>query len=65
MLPLVLRRLEILQADLAAIDPAHELDAADRVAAMAVALRDVLAESGATIGASDTAEAARLGVGLA
>lgn len=43
MLPLVLSQLEALRADLAAIDPAGEIDAADRVAAMAVQLRDVLA----------------------
>jgi hypothetical protein len=46
MLPLVLRRLEALQADLAAIDPAAEADAADRIAGTAVALRDLLAGVG-------------------
>jgi hypothetical protein len=61
MLPLVLCRLEALQADLAAIDPVREIDAADRVAAMAVALREVLHESGALLGRHDAADAARAG----
>lgn len=62
MLPLVLRRLEALQADLATIDPTGEADAADRVAAMAVALRDVLADAGIGEAAGDAAAglAARL-----
>lgn len=61
MLPLVLSRLEALQVDLAAIDPVREIDAADRVAAMAVALREVLHESGALLGGLDAADAARAG----
>ena len=59
MLPLVLRRLEALQADLSSIDPAGEIDAADRVASMAVALRDMLAETGALGAGLDTTDAAR------
>ncbi len=59
MLPLVLRRLEALQADLATIDPAGEIDAADRVASMATALRDVLAESGALGAGLEVSDGAR------
>lgn len=47
MLSRVLHQLEALQADIAAVDPTHQTDAADRVAAMAVALRDVLCDVGA------------------
>ncbi len=39
---LVLERLAVLQSQLAAVDPAHQLDAADRVASIACALRHVL-----------------------
>lgn len=59
MLPLVLRQLEALQADLAAIDPTHETDAADRVASMAVALRDMLAGAFAATG-GEAGEPARV-----
>ncbi|MDK9697369.1 MAG: hypothetical protein OEL76_13360 [Siculibacillus sp.] len=55
MLPLVLRRLEALEADLAAIDPSAEADAADRIASMAVVLRDVLADFGLTEAVGDGA----------
>lgn len=60
MLPLVLRQLEALQADLATIDPTGEADVTDRVAAMAVALRDVMAGVSATVGATEASDAARL-----
>ena len=60
MLSHVLGRLEALQSDLAAIDPTREVDAADRVAAMAVALRDVLGLGGRTADASEGADAARM-----
>ena len=43
MMDMVLERLHALQAELAAIDPSHELDVADRVASLASALRDALA----------------------
>ena len=43
MIPQVLARLDALRADLATVDPIGEHDAADRIAAMAVALRDLLA----------------------
>lgn len=42
MMDLVLERLEVLQAQLAALDPAHELGVAHEVAAIASTLRDVL-----------------------
>lgn len=54
----VLRRLEALEADLAAIDPEHHADAADRVAAMAVALRDTLAATRGLEARDASAEAA-------
>lgn len=60
MLPQVLRRLEALQADLAAIDPAADGDAADRVAVTAVALRDLLASAGIADMMGDMDGAARL-----
>jgi hypothetical protein len=60
MLPQVLRRLEVLQADLAAIDPAAEADAADRIAVTAVALRDLLASAGIADMMGETDGAARL-----
>ena len=43
MMDMVLERLQTLEAELAAIDPSHELDVADMVASMASALRDTLA----------------------
>ena len=43
MLPHVLERLEILKAEIAAVDPEGRTDAADRVAEIAVALRAELA----------------------
>ncbi len=43
MLPHVLERLEVLKAEISAIDPEGRTDAADRVAAIAVALRAELA----------------------
>lgn len=43
MLPRVLERLEVLKTEIAAIDPEGRTDAADRVAAIAVALRAELA----------------------
>lgn len=43
MMDRVLDRLQSLEAELAAIDPAHKLDVAAMVAAMASALRDALA----------------------
>lgn len=42
MLTKVLSQLESLQADLARIDPEGEIDAADRVAALALELRDIV-----------------------
>ena len=42
MISLVLKHLESLQADLAAIDPHHDVDAADKVASMAKALKTLL-----------------------
>ena len=42
MIDLVLQQLDRLQSDLLAIDPAHDLAAADRVADMAAHLRDTL-----------------------
>ena len=42
MISLVLQQIEGLQADLETIDPAHMSDASEKVAAMAVALRDTL-----------------------
>jgi hypothetical protein len=42
MISLVLKHLESLQADLAAIDPHHDVDAADKVATMARALKTLL-----------------------
>lgn len=59
MLSRVLLRLESLQADLSAIDPAHQIDAADRVAEMAVALRDLLATATAPRVETSAEEAAR------
>lgn len=62
MLSLVLRRLEALQTDLAAIDPNRDADAADRVATMATTLRDVLAAAARPDGAGEpTDESLRLG----
>lgn len=46
MLSRVLQHLEALRSDLDTIDPEHHIDAADRVAGLAVALRDRLAEFG-------------------
>ncbi len=46
MLSQVLQHLEALRSDLDTIDPEHHIDAADRVAGLAVALRDRLAEFG-------------------
>lgn len=46
MLSRVLQTLEVLRSDLETIDPEHHIDAADRVAGLAVALRDRLAEFG-------------------
>jgi hypothetical protein len=43
MLPRVLERLEVLKAEISAIDPEGRTDAADRVAEIAVALRAELA----------------------
>lgn len=43
MLPHVLERLEVLKAEISAIDPEGRTDAADRVAEIAVALRAELA----------------------
>jgi hypothetical protein len=60
MLPQVLRRLEALQADLAAIDPAAESDAADRIAVTAVALRELLASAGVADMMGEMDGAARL-----
>lgn len=60
MLSHVLGRLEALQADLSAIDPTREVDAADRVAAMAVALRELLGLGEVAGSASDGTEAARM-----
>ena len=45
MINAVLRRLESLQAELATLDPSHEIAVAEQVAAMAQALRDVTAEA--------------------
>lgn len=59
MLSLVLSRLEALQADLAAIDPAHEVDAVDRVAAMAVELRRLVVDAVTARPARDDLEVAR------
>ncbi len=41
MLSSVLERLDLLQSELAALDPSREIAVADRVAAMAAALREV------------------------
>jgi hypothetical protein len=46
----VLERLQALQAELAAIDPAHDLDVADKVASIAVTFRDTLASVDRAIG---------------
>ena len=45
MIDVVLQRLEALRTELSCLDPAQEIDAADQVAAMARALRDVLAHA--------------------
>lgn len=58
MLSLVLGRLEALQADLAAIDPTREVDAADRVAAMAVELRRLVVDAVSAPAAREVAHAA-------
>ena len=55
MLSRVLQTLEVLRADLETIDPDHHIDAADRVAGHAVALRDRLAEFGVLDLPTDTA----------
>ena len=60
MLPNVLRRLEALRANVEAIDPATDSFAADRVASMAVALREVLAVSGLAEFAAETIDTADL-----
>lgn len=60
MLPLVLRQLEALQADLASIDPTGEVDVTDRVAALAVALRDVMASAVTGSAAGEAGEVAGL-----
>lgn len=62
MLPLVLRQLEALQADLASIDPTGEVDVTDRVAALAVALRDVMAGAVAGSTTVETSDAAGLAI---
>ncbi len=59
MLSRVLHQLEALQADIAAVDPTHLTDAADAVAAMAVALRDVLVGADAIAAGSASAVVAR------
>jgi hypothetical protein len=41
MISLILQHLDNLQSDLIAVDPQHQTDAADQVAAMAAALRDI------------------------
>lgn len=58
MLSLVLSRLEALQADLSAIDPTREVDAADRVAAMAVELRRLVVDAVSAPTAREVAHAA-------
>lgn len=60
MLPNVLRRLEALRANVEAIDPTTDAFAAERVASMAVALREVLAVSGLAEIAAETADTAGL-----
>ena len=58
MIDVVLLRLETLQAELVGLDPAGEVNVSDHVAAMAKALRDVLATAG--VGAvEDLSRAAR------
>lgn len=47
MLNAVLRRVELLQTDLADLDPARDLDVTDRVASTARALRDLMIKVGA------------------
>lgn len=54
MLPHVLERLEVLKAEISAIDPEGRTDAADRVAEIAVALRAELAELAAIAGAASS-----------
>lgn len=60
MLPNVLRRLEALRANVEAIDPTTDAFAADRVASMAVALREVLAVSGLADLAGEATDTANL-----
>ena len=45
MIDVVLQRLEVLQAELAGLDPASEIEATAQVAAMAQALRDVMLQA--------------------
>ncbi len=45
MIDVVLQRLERLQAELADLDPSHEIDATAQVAAMTAALRDVMVQA--------------------
>jgi hypothetical protein len=62
MLSLVLGRLEALQADLAAIDPTREVDAADSVAAMAVELRRLVVDAVTARPTRDDLEVARAAI---
>jgi hypothetical protein len=54
MVTAALRQIENLLSQLDTIDPATDVDAGDRIAAMAVALRDTLARSQATPGAAES-----------
>ncbi len=62
MLSNVLRRLEALRGNVEAIDPVADPYAADRVASMAVALREVLAVSGLADLAGETSDDASYAV---
>jgi hypothetical protein len=56
----VLQRLQALQAELAAIDPTHDLDVADKVASIAVTFRDTLASVDQAIGRPVAASSSHL-----